>query len=105
MTTQPTSKETSATSAPSTELQAQHATVSTSIEKLTEAFNAKDPLMPNHLAEIHRLLLSYSDVVSLLTDSQIHELIQAAERYMQTEIVKGKTPSKGRGKNLDLDDF
>lgn len=74
---------------------------------LERALLAKDPEMPNHLRESHRLLITYPESVHLLDDAEIHTLISAAEDYTKTKIVAEASKGKGsRGKkevNAELD--
>ena len=64
--------------------------VKDSMQKLQASLLARDPDMPNHLRESHKLLISYGDVASLLSDAEIHTLIQAAEIYTDTKITTTK---------------
>jgi hypothetical protein len=74
---------------------------------LEKALLAKDPEMPNHLRESHRLLITYPETVHLLDDVEINHLITAAEEYTKTKIVSEVAKGKGsRGKkeiNAELD--
>lgn len=66
---------------------------------LEKALLAKDPEMPNHLRESHRLLITYPETVHLLDDTEINHLITAAEDYTKTKIVADVVKGKGsRGK-------
>lgn len=71
------------------------ARLETSLSNLEAALLAKDPQMPQHLRESHRLLISYPETVHLLDDAQIAKLIEAAVVHTNTEIVKA-TAAKGR---------
>jgi len=75
--------------------------------KLEAALLAKDPEMPNHLRESHRLLITYPETVHLLDDTEIHHLITAAEEYTKNRIVaeaaKGKGSRSKKEINAELD--
>lgn len=74
---------------------------------LEAALLAKDPQMPNHLRESHRLLITYPETVHLLDDSEIHALISASEEYTKNrivaEIAKGKGSRSKKEVNAELD--
>jgi hypothetical protein len=70
---------------------------------LQEALLKQDPLMSNHLRESHRLLITYPETVHLLDDSEIAELIKAAEIHTKTQIVKEAAKSKGGSKKASID--
>lgn len=74
---------------------------------LESALLTKDPDMPNHLKESHRLLITYPETVHLLEDPEIAALIKAAEQQTNTMIVKdaakGKASSKALSKLSALD--
>lgn len=65
---------------------------------LEAALLAKDPEMPNHLRESHRLLITYPESVHLLDDSEIHTLIAAAEEHTKVKIVQEAAKGKGTRK-------
>lgn len=73
--------------------------------ELQSTLLAQDPLMPNHLRESHRLLITYPETVHLLDDSEIAQLIQAAEIHTKTKIIKeaaaGKTGGKKKAASVD----
>jgi len=60
----------------------------------------KDPDMPRHLQESHRLLITYPESVHLLEDTEIAALIQAAEIHTNTQIVKDAVKGKAANKAL-----
>jgi hypothetical protein len=75
--------------------------------KLEAALLAKDPEMPNHLRESHRLLITYPETVHLLDDTEVAALISAAEEYTKVRIVaeaaKGKGSRSKKEVNAELD--
>jgi hypothetical protein len=72
---------------------------------LEAALLSKDPLMPNHLRESHRILISYPETVNLLDDNEIRGLIEGAVVYTKTEIVKAKTSAKKAASKVTIDDL
>ena len=84
------------------------AQVKMKLAEYTQALLAKDPEMPRHLQESHRLLLSYPETTHLLEDSEIAEIIKGQEQLMRTQIVsdsaKKKTSAKATAR-LSSDDL
>lgn len=66
----------------------------------TQALLAKDPDMPKHLQESHRLLITYPETTHLLDDDEIALLIQGQEKLMNTQIVSDAAKKKGTGRGL-----
>jgi len=67
------------------------------LASLEQALTAKDPMMPQHLRNIHSLLISYPETVHLLDDAEIACIIDAAEVHTKTEIVKAVAAKKSTG--------
>lgn len=76
-----------------------------SLDALNTALLAKDPQMPNHLRESHRVLISYPETVHLLDDGEIATLIQGAVVYTNTEIVKAKASTRKAASKVTVDDL
>jgi len=74
--------------------------LSMSMASLESALLTKDPAMPTHLQESHRLLLSYPETVHLLEDPEIAMLIDAAEALTNTQIVRDAVKGKASNKAL-----
>lgn len=74
---------------------------------LEKALLDKDPEMPNHLRESHRLLVSYPETVHLLDDTEVRALIDAQQQWTKERIVKDVATGKGsRGKSkITADDL
>lgn len=74
---------------------------------LESALLAKDPLMPQHLAASHRVLVSYPETVHLLEDTEIAKIIEAQQQHTVTRIVNdvAKGKSTGGKKKLSVDDL
>jgi hypothetical protein len=82
--------------------------LSASMSKLEAALKQEDPDMPSYLRESHKLLITYPETVHLLDDGEIAQLIQAAEKHTQTEIIKAvaaKKTSKTKASQVDIDDL
>lgn len=75
------------------------ARVQEAMSKLESSLLSADPDMPTHLRESHKLLVTYGDVASILTDQQIHSLIQAAEIWTDTKITTTKEKSTKAASN------
>lgn len=71
-----------------------------SMASVESALLTKDPEMPKHLQESHRLLISYPETVHLLEDTEIAALIDAAEILTNTQIVKDAVKGKASNKAL-----
>lgn len=63
-------------------------TLATRLAALDAALLERDPLMANHLRNIHALLITYPETVHLLKDAEIAMLINAAELHTNTSIIK-----------------
>lgn len=72
------------------------------LAKMQTALLAKDPEMPKHLQESHRLLITYPESTQLLDDAEIHDLIKAAEEHTKVRIVEETAKSKGRGSKKEV---
>jgi hypothetical protein len=75
----------------------------TKLGSLQDALLKEDPLMPNHLREIHRLLITYPESTHLLDDSEIAQLIVSAEKFTLTRIVSDSAKGKSSGKKAKID--
>lgn len=71
-------------------------------ERLKEA----DPMLGQHMTEIHKTLLANEELVHILTDQQIHVLMAGMQKYKSIQLVEAaaKKPAK-RGGKVDIDDF
>lgn len=79
--------------------------LTTNLAALEAALLSKDPLMPNHLRESHRILISYPETVHLLDDGEISKLIEGAMVYTKTEIVKTTAAKKKAASKVTIDDL
>jgi len=77
-----------------------------SLDALNTALLAKDPQMPIHLRESHRVLVAYPETVHLLDDTEIARLIHGAVVHTNTAIVKEKlSPTKKAASKVTVDDL
>lgn len=79
-----------------------------SLASLESTLLAKDPMMPQHLRNVHSLLISYPETVHLLDDAEIARIIDAAQVHTKTEIVKATvkgTSASGARKKIAVDDL
>lgn len=73
---------------------------------LEQALLAKDPLMPKHLQESHRLLISYPETVHLLDDEEVARLLDAAQAHMKVQIVAETAKATGtKRRKIDVSDL
>lgn len=73
---------------------------------LESALLAKDPLMPQHLAASHRVLVSYPETVHLLDDAEIAKIVEAQQQHTMTQIVSDAAKGKSGGKKkVAVDDL
>lgn len=73
---------------------------------LESALLAKDPLMPQHLAASHRVLVSYPETVHLLDDAEIAKIVEAQQQHTMTQVVSDAAKGKSGGKKkVTVDDL
>jgi hypothetical protein len=72
---------------------------------LEQALLAKDPQMPQHLRESHKLLISFPECSHLLEDSEIHAILEAAQQYTQEKIISEKPRAAGGKKKISADEL
>lgn len=80
-----------------------YAKLDMSLRSLEQALLAADPLMPKHLQETHRLLLTYPETVHLLDDEEIGKIVAGLEKHTNTQIVKEAAKGKSGGKRTKVD--
>lgn len=66
------------------------------LDALEAALLAKDPLMPTHLAAIHKQLVTYEELVHFLTDEQIGKIMAAQQVHTNTTLVQSLTSKTGK---------
>lgn len=57
------------------------------IDKIAASLRSNDPMLPMHLAAIHRNLLQYEELVHLLSDDQIKALMAGQKQHVGTQLV------------------
>ena len=80
------------------------------LEKLTaleQSLVDADPKMPNHLREIHTLLISYEELAHLLSEEQIATIIKAQSQRVGVILAEEtkKAASKGKNARVSADDL
>jgi hypothetical protein len=76
-----------------------------SLDSLEASLTAQDPMIATHLRNSHQLLISYPETVHLLDDSEIAQLITAAQIHSKIEIAKAAVPKTGGRKKITVDDL
>lgn len=78
------------------------------LASLEKSLLDKDAMMPQHLRNVHSLLISYPETVHLLEDSEIARIIDAAQVHTKTEIVKAAAKggaASGSRKKITMEDL
>lgn len=77
------------------------------IEQLNQALLSAHPQMPTLLRDIHTLLRSQPEIVTLLTDQEIGVLVASLKKQTGVAIVAAapKKPSAAALKKLTVDDL
>ncbi len=66
---------------------AEHSQLLARLEGLEAALVANDPQIRGHMAEIHRLLTTYEELVHLLSDEEIGKIMAAQQKLTNTSLV------------------
>jgi hypothetical protein len=75
-----------------------HAACLQRLADLEAALQAKDPMMKNHLLEIHKQLISYEELVHLLKDEQIGIIMAAQQVHTNTVLIGSTSTASGKKK-------
>lgn len=78
------------------------------LASLEKSLLDKDAMMPQHLRNVHSLLISYPETVHLLEDAEIARIIEGAQVHTKTEIVKAAAKggaASGSRKKITLEDL
>ena len=83
-------------SSPSDELEFAKLDVMERLEKLRAAMLTQDPLLPTHLAAIHKNLIQYEELIPLLPQDEVIPTLMAAQKkhigvMLTKEIATKKT--------------
>lgn len=75
------------------------------IDKIAASLTTQDPMLPVHLANIHRQLIQFEELVHLLSDDDIRKLMSGQKKQVGTELVKETIKSKTRVPKTTVDDL
>lgn len=64
------------------------------IAKIRDGLLQQDPMLPLHLAHIHKTLIQYEELVHLLSDEEIKTLIAGQKKHTNTQLVKETVTAK-----------
>lgn len=81
---------------PSEPTSPEHGKVLERLQSLEDALIAQDPMMKVHLAEIHKHLIQYEELVHLLTEDQIGILMAGQQSHTNTVLVGSASTGKGK---------
>jgi rubrerythrin len=66
------------------------------LDKLEQTLKSQDPQIPVHLANIHKTLQTYEELIHLLPDSKIRVLMEAMQKYRKVQLVTEAQTSRSR---------
>lgn len=64
--------------------------------ELEAALLAKDPLMKNHLAEIHKSMIQHEEIVHLLSEDDIAKIMAAQQVHVGVTLVAAASGKSGK---------
>lgn len=70
-----------------------------------ESLHTVDPSLGGHMTEIHKTLLAHEELVHILTDKDIHILMQGMQKYRKVELVTAATKTRSPKAKAVADDF
>lgn len=73
----------------------------TNMQNLEKALLASDPQMPSYLKESHRVLITHPESVHLLDDEEIRLLVDAAQKFTDTQIITALAKTKSTSKKVN----
>lgn len=83
--------------------------IKTKLDALQEALLTSHPTLPTLLRDIHRTLKAQPDQVTLMTEEEIHIVVQGLEKQTNSVIAaavtKPKASSRAALKNVTSDDL
>lgn len=83
--------------------------IQTKLEELQQALLASHTTLPTLLRDIHRTLKAFPEQVTLLTEDEIHLLVQGLEKQTNSHIaaatMKSSKTKKESLKNVTSDDL
>src|SRR5688500_10628317 len=75
--------------------------------ELEAALASRDPMIKNHLAEIHKHLIQYEEITHLLSDDEIAVLMKGQQIHTNVTLVgaitKNKTATAKKAAKLGID--
>jgi hypothetical protein len=78
----------------------QHQQCLARLQLLEDALIARDPMMKTHLLEIHKQMITYEELVHLLTDEQIGIIMAAQQNHTNTVLVGSASTAAGKKKAI-----
>ena len=73
-----------------------HAAALERLQQLEEALLNRDPMMKQHLLEIHKQLIGYEELVHLLSDEQIGIIMAAQQLHTNTVLTSSAATPTGK---------
>lgn len=68
------------------------------LQDLEAALLARDPLMKTHLGTIHKTMIQYEEIVTLLRPHEIAKIMAAQQAHTNTVLVQSTTGKTGAAK-------
>jgi len=78
------------------------------IQQIEEGLLTRDPMMPTHLAAVHKTLIQYEELVHMLPDEAVKSLIAGQKKHVNVMLVKeiaSKRVSTAKIPRASADDF
>lgn len=75
------------------------------IDQIQAGMLKQDPMLPMHLAQIHKTLIQFEELVHLLSDDDIRKLIAGQKKHVGAELVKETIKSRARVPKTTVDDL
>lgn len=91
-----------------TELSPQQVQILQRLDALETALTQQDPAIKTHMAEIHKLLIQYEELVHFLTIEQIGVIMAQQQKLTNTSLVQAvvsKKANKAKSAGLTLDEL
>lgn len=86
-----------------------HLVVQNRLIELQVALEQRDPNIKNHLAEIHKHMIQYEEIVHLLSEEQIAIVMKGQQQHTNTtlvqDVVKKKTSTSKKAATLGMADL
>ena len=82
----------------SPELLQAHAAVLEKLSRIEAGLKVHDPLVAHHCKNIRDTLMEHEELVHLLKDEQVRVLMAGMKSYINVQLVKETSKSRGKGK-------